>query len=41
MYLLGKASAARIREAEKSRNNRLEVIQALSHGTVSRRELVK
>ena len=41
MYLLGKASAARIREAEKSRNNRLEVIKALSHGTISRRELVK
>ena len=41
MYLSNKASAARIRDAEKARNNRLEVIEALSHGTVSRRELVK
>ena len=41
MYLSSKASAARIREAEKARDNRLEVVKALSHGTVSRRELVK
>ena len=41
MYLSSKASAARLREAEKARDNRLEVVKALSHGTVSRRELVK
>jgi manganese oxidase len=41
MYLSSKASAARIREAEKARDNRLEIVKALSHGTVSRRELVK
>ena len=41
MYLSSKASAARIREAEKARNNRLEILKALSHGQVSRRELVK
>ena len=28
MYLSSKASAARIREAEKARNNRLEILKA-------------
>ncbi|MEO5659130.1 MAG: hypothetical protein ABIQ90_04930, partial [Polaromonas sp.] len=41
MYLPPKASPARIREAEKARDNRLEIVKAMSHGTVSRRELVK
>jgi manganese oxidase len=41
MYLKPKASATLVREAEKARNNRLEIIKAFSHGHVSRRELVK
>jgi FtsP/CotA-like multicopper oxidase with cupredoxin domain len=41
MYLSEKASAQEIREAEKARKNRQEIIQALSHGTVSRRQLLK
>jgi FtsP/CotA-like multicopper oxidase with cupredoxin domain len=41
MYLSTKASVALLREAEKARRNRLEIIQALSHGQVTRRELVK
>jgi FtsP/CotA-like multicopper oxidase with cupredoxin domain len=41
MYLSEKASAQQIREAEKARKNRQEIIQALSHGTVSRRQLLK
>jgi hypothetical protein len=41
MYLPSKASAVRIREAEKARDNRLEVIKALLHGTATRREMVK
>ncbi|UUZ68597.1 hypothetical protein LP416_00885 [Polaromonas sp. P2-4] len=41
MYLSTHASAAVLREAEKARRNRLEIVQALSHGQVSRRELIK
>ena len=41
MYLSTRASAAVLREAEKARRNRLEIIQALSHGKVTRRELFK
>ena len=41
MYLSNKASAVLVREAEKARRNRLEIIKALSHGQVSRRELFK
>lgn len=41
MYLSEKASGQQIREAEKARKNRQEIIQALSHGTVSRRQLLK
>jgi FtsP/CotA-like multicopper oxidase with cupredoxin domain len=40
-YLPLDASKARVREAEKARQNRLEIVKALSHGKVSRRELVK
>ncbi|MBZ5726986.1 MAG: multicopper oxidase domain-containing protein [Acidobacteriia bacterium] len=40
-FLPGNASRARIREAENARRNRLEIVKALSHGTVSRRELFK
>src|SRR5690348_11553051 len=38
---LRKASKARIREAENARKNRLEIVKALSHGKVTRRELIK
>jgi len=39
---LGKdASKAQIRAAENARKNRLDIVKALSHGQVSRRELVK
>ena len=41
MFLSKSASAAVLREAEKARRNRLEIIQCLSHGQVSRRELIK
>ncbi|WP_309679532.1 multicopper oxidase domain-containing protein [Polaromonas sp.] len=41
MYLSTRASPADLREAEKARQNRLEIVQALSHGQVSRRELFK
>jgi hypothetical protein len=41
MYLSEKATAQQIREAEKARKNRQEIIQALSHGQVSRRQLLK
>ncbi len=41
MYLSTNAPAALLREAEKARRNRLEIVQALSHGQVSRRELIK
>jgi hypothetical protein len=35
------ASRARIREAERARKNRLEIIKARSIGQVTRRDLVK
>ncbi len=41
LYLPSNASKARLREAENSRKNRLDIVKALSHGQVSRRELVK
>jgi len=41
VFLPGTASKARIREAESARKNRLEIVKALSHGQVSRRELIK
>src|SRR5262249_57801808 len=41
MYLLGKASRARLREAENARRNRLEILKAWSQGQLSRRDLIK
>ncbi|MGJ7582821.1 multicopper oxidase family protein [Variovorax sp. RHLX14] len=41
MYLSRNASQQQIRLAERSRQNRQEIIKALSHGQVSRRELFK
>lgn len=41
MYLSEKATAQQIREAEKARRNRQEIIRTLSHGQVSRRQLLK
>src|SRR5213594_1796263 len=41
MYLPGKASRARVREAENARQNRAEILKAWSHGQVSRRDLIK
>jgi FtsP/CotA-like multicopper oxidase with cupredoxin domain len=41
MYLPGKASKARLREAENARQNRAEILQAWSTGHVSRRDLIK
>jgi FtsP/CotA-like multicopper oxidase with cupredoxin domain len=41
MYLPEDASRARRREAQNARNNRAEIVRALSTGQVSRRELFK
>ena len=41
MYLPKKAPKNRVREAENARKNRAEVVKALSHGQVSRRELIR
>jgi manganese oxidase len=41
VYLPGKASKARLREAENARRNRAEILKAWSTGKVSRRELIK
>lgn len=41
MYLPENASAAAIRIAQRARYHRQQIIQALSHGQVSRRELLK
>ena len=42
MFFLSKTcSPQRIREAIRAKNNRQEIITALSHGTVSRRDLLK
>ena len=41
MYLPGKASKARLREAENARRNRAEVLKALADGRVSRRDLIR
>ena len=41
MYLPKDASRSRIREAQKARENRAEIVRALSHGQISRRELFK
>ena len=41
MYLPSNASKARLREAENARRNRAEIVKALSHRQVTRRELIK
>lgn len=41
MFLSPKASKRRIQEAENARRNRQEIVEALSHGQVSRRDLFK
>lgn len=41
MYLLKDASKRRIAEAQNARNNRAEIVKALSHGEITRRDLVK
>ena len=41
MYLPFKSSKRRIREAENARNNRWEIVKALSHGQINRRDLFK
>jgi FtsP/CotA-like multicopper oxidase with cupredoxin domain len=41
MYLPKDAARNRIREAANARANRLEIVRALSHGEISRRELFK
>src|SRR5450432_334822 len=41
IYLPWNASKKRLREAENARKNRLEIVKALSHGQISRRELYK
>lgn len=41
MYLNDKSSNRRIREAENARRNRAEIVRALSHGQISRRDLFK
>ena len=40
-WLSEKADRARLRDAENARKNRAEITKALSHGQVSRRDLVK
>src|SRR5436305_11387978 len=40
-YLPKNASKARLKEAENARKNRAEIVKALSHGQVTRRELFK
>jgi mono/diheme cytochrome c family protein len=41
MYLPWNASRARLREAANAQKNRKEIVEALSHGKVTRRELIK
>jgi manganese oxidase len=41
MYLKKDASKARLRDAENARKNRQEIVKALSHGQVTRRDLIK
>src|ERR1700742_2684581 len=40
-YLSRNASRERLREAQKARDNRAEIVKALSHGQISRRDLYK
>src|SRR5262245_51390308 len=41
MYLSSKASRARVRQAQHARDNRAEIVKALSHGEITRRDLYK
>jgi len=41
MYLVGKVSRARLKEAENARRNRAEIIKALADGTIRRRDLLR
>ena len=41
MYISDKASRIRQREAQKARDNRAEIVKALSLGEISRRDLFK
>jgi FtsP/CotA-like multicopper oxidase with cupredoxin domain len=41
MYLKRTASKARLRDAENARQNRAEIVKALSQGQVTRRDLIK
>src|SRR5215831_15998935 len=41
MYISSKASRIRQREAQKARDNRAEIVKALSIGQISRRDLYK
>jgi FtsP/CotA-like multicopper oxidase with cupredoxin domain len=41
MYLFGKTSQRRLREAENARRNRLEIVKALSLGEITKRDLFK
>jgi FtsP/CotA-like multicopper oxidase with cupredoxin domain len=41
MYISPKASLARQREAQKARDNRAEIVKALSHGQITRRDLYR
>src|SRR5262250_2605278 len=41
MYISNKASRIRQREAQNARNNRAEIIKALSLGQITRRDLYK
>ena len=41
MYLSGKTSQRRMREAENARQNRLEIVKALSLGQITKRDLFK
>jgi FtsP/CotA-like multicopper oxidase with cupredoxin domain len=41
MYLSSKHSRARLREAQKARDNRAEIVKALSLGQITRRDLFK
>jgi len=41
VYLTEKASKRQLREAENARNNRLEIVKALSHGQIHRRDLIR
>jgi FtsP/CotA-like multicopper oxidase with cupredoxin domain len=41
MYISSKASRARQREAQNARDNRAEIVKAVSHGQITRRDLYK